>query len=333
MEWREINEQKIWDDFTAGQAHAQFLQSWAWGEFQASVGRRVSRLGGFADNQMKMAGQWLEHYLGMGWSYLYCPRGPISAGAETDRNLPELIKKLKTKTNAYGNLFLRFEPVGANTAADMEFLRRAPSVQPAHTSLLDLTQPLEKILANMHPKTRYNIRLAEKKELTLEIKNETKKIVLADFEKIWQLFLTTAKRDGIKLHPKKYYQKMLAMVSSLVPVIKLGEEWLAAGIFIGFGDTFTYVHGASANIHRELMAPYLLHWQMIQLAKKQGYHYYDFGGLNPENKNDFDYRPGWEGLTRFKNGFGGNIYSYPGTFDLPINQLGYKLYSALKKVL
>lgn len=334
MEWREVTDQKIWDKFIAGQDHAQFLQSWAWGEFQTAVGRRVFRLGGFEDNKMLRAGQWLEHYLGLGWAYLYCPRGPVSSTEKMDWSWPELIKILKTKTSAYGNLFLRLEPVGANLAPNTDLpLCRVHSVQPTHTLLLDLSQPLEKILAEMHQKTRYNIRLAEKKELTVEIKNETEKISSAYFKKMWQLFLTTAKRDGIKLHSKKYYQKMLTIMPSLTPVIKMGEEWLAIGIFIGFGDTFTYVHGASANSHRELMAPYLLHWQMIQLAKKHGYHYYDFGGLNPDDKTDFDFQPRWEGLTRFKQGFGGLKYSYPGAFDLPINQLGYKLYNTLKKIL
>jgi lipid II:glycine glycyltransferase (peptidoglycan interpeptide bridge formation enzyme) len=205
--------------------------------------------------------------------------------------------------------------------------------------LLDLSKSEDDLLKAMHEKTRYNIRLAGRKALRLAISNQQPAISHDNFENFWRLMRETAKRDGIRLHPKTYYQKMGEVLSGansnvkyLISNIQYQKEWLAAGVFIGFGDTFTYVHGGSSSEHRELMAPYLMHWEAIKFAKNAGYRYYDFGGVNPEDATNQDFRPKWAGITRFKRGFGGFIQSYAGAYDLPFNKTGYKLYRLIKKI-
>ena len=355
MEFRLINNQEIWDNFIAGQPFAQFLQSWAWGEFQKSVHRRVWRVGFFDQEKQFGAAQIMEHYLGLGWAYLYCPRGPVGELGirNQESGIKNLVDFLKNKTSAYGELFFRSEPPEKSLIPNSSFLiHRAPSVQPAHVLLLDLSKSEDELLKNMHEKTRYNIRLAERKQLELGIMNYELGSDDNDFGQFWRLMTQTAKRDNIKLHPKQYYQKMVQNVPCFVFHVSNNGQWLAAGLFIGFGDTFTYVHGGSSTEHRELMAPYLLQWSAIKLAKTNGFRYYDFGGVNPEETSDPDFRTKWAGITRFKKGFAsqaspdrnpdgtvgggvgsGFIKSYAGTYDLPINNLGYKLYRILKKVI
>ncbi len=346
MEIKLVQDQKQWDYFVSGQPFAQFLQSWAWGEFQQAVHRRTWRVGFFEDGKQVGATQIMEHYLGLGWAYLYCPLGPVLKFLPPQRDparggtipnsqfpIKEFLNFIKEKTSTYGEIFFRFEPSENPIIPNSSFLiHRVPSIQPAHVLLLDLSKSEEELLKNMHEKTRYNIRLAERKNLELRIMNKELGLDDNDFGQFWQLMTQTAKRDGIKLHPKKYYQKMVQNVPCFMLQASNNGQWLAAGLFIGFGDTFTYVHGGSSNEHRELMAPYLMQWSAIKFAKKAGYHYYDFGGVNPEETTDPDFRSNWAGITRFKKGFGGFIHSYAGTYDLPINNLGYKLYRILRKL-
>jgi lipid II:glycine glycyltransferase (peptidoglycan interpeptide bridge formation enzyme) len=319
-----VKDKNHWDKFISGQPFAQFLQSWAWGEFQTAYKRRVWRVGLEENGQLVAGGQFIEHYLGLGMAYLYCPRGPVVKFPISNFQFPikELTDFIKNTASTYGELFLRIEPT-ENIKYSISNITRIHSVQPSHTLLLDLSKSEDELLSAMHEKTRYNIRLAERKNLSLEQKN--------NLETIWPLMNETAKRDKIKLHPKKYYDLMLKHVPCQLFSINFQNLPLATGIFIGFGDTFTYVHGASGNQNREMMAPYLLQWQAIKFAKSAGYRYYDFGGINPTDESDLDFRPRWAGITRFKTGFNGITKTYPGTFDLPLNPLGYKLFRLIKK--
>ncbi|HBV57985.1 MAG TPA: hypothetical protein DEB73_01845 [Candidatus Magasanikbacteria bacterium] len=320
MECRLVDDKEQWDKFVAGQSRAQFLQSWEWGEFQKEFGRRVWRAGVFDEAEQIGAAQIIEHHLGLGMGYLYCPRGPVG-----ELHLAEMAEFIKKGVINYGHVFFRFEPLSCHPERSEGFIVRVPSIQPTNTLLLDLSKSEEQLLAEMHQKTRYNIRLAEKKELEF---SDSK----IGFDVFWRLMKETARRDKIKLHTKKYYQLMLQIVSCQILVANYQNKMLAGGIFIGFGDTFTYVHGASANEHRDLMAPYFMHWRAIQFAKQNGYQYYDFGGVNPDDEKDFDFRTSWAGITRFKRGFGGEIFSFAGAYELPFQPKMYKLFQQIKKI-
>jgi lipid II:glycine glycyltransferase (peptidoglycan interpeptide bridge formation enzyme) len=97
---------------------------------------------------------------------------------------------------------------------------------------------------------------------------------------------------------------------------------------IYFGDTATYLHGASSRERRELMAPHLLHWTAMMDAKSWGFRTYDFWGVAPEGVEGHS----WAGITRFKRGFGGKYVAYPGTYDVPVDRFWYGLYAATQKL-
>ncbi len=334
MDFRLITDKSIWDKFVAEQRHAPFLQSYNWGEFQRAVGRRVWRVGVFEGSTQVGAAQVIEHHLGLGWGYLYCPKGPIwhvEIGRRQAEAEATLLNFIKEKIANYSHLFLRIEPTGAGIAGPGFSAIRIPSIQPNHLWLTDLSVSTEDILQKMHQKTRYNIHLSEKKELNFFVK-KSYELDKKEFEKVWNLFEETAKRDRIKLHPQRYYKKMLEMENCFVGLVSKNDLILAGGIFIGFGNVFTYMHGASSNKNRELMAPYFLHFQVMQSAKAQGYKFYDWGGVNPDNQEDFDYHPRWEGISRFKRGFGGELLSGVGTYNIILNPLFYRFFNFLKKV-
>ena len=204
------------------------------------------------------------------------------------------------------------------------------SIQPADTLILNLNHATQELLNSFHPKTRYNIKLAEKHNVRVE------KLDSARFEDCWNLFLKTGERDEFGLHAKSYYQKMLALPEvELWVARKENNAIIAANLMVFYGDTVTYLHGASDHNFRQIMAPSLLQWTLIQEAKTRGYAYYDFHGIAPENSPaDLAGLPNhpWAGVTRFKKGFGGEVVNYPGTYDFIYQPGWYNIYSWLRKI-
>ena len=292
-----------------------FLQSQSWEKFQQSAGCATFRVDGAL---------LIKKPLLLGKSYFYAPRTDLSRKTEDIRIFLNKIEKLAKKEKS---IFLRVEPVAELKIENCKLkIARSADVQPSQTIILDLTKSEDELLAQMHPKTRYNIRLAEKKGI--------KVFQSDDFEKFWELMKETTGRDGFRAHNKDYYQKML-QPHPIPPLIRGGNEReglklyfaqhenkiLAAGIFVFYQNTVTYLHGASTHEHKEVMAPYALHWQMIKLAKKLGYAKYDFYGIDEKK---------WPGVTRFKRGFGGGEINYQGCFDIVFNNKWYEIYKLVK---
>jgi len=187
----------------------------------------------------------------------------------------------------------------------------------------------------MHPKTRYNIHLATRKGVVVKEKK--------DIEIFWELNKKTTERDEFKSHDKKYYQKMLEQSFCHQLIAYHNDQPIASNILIVYNGTATYLHGASGNVSRNLMAPYLLQWEGIKLAKSLGCIKYDFWGISPQAKTGepstcfhnfcwmLNHR--WTGVTRFKAGFGGEYVEYPQAFEIPLNKFKFKLYCLAKKIL
>ncbi len=326
-----INQPEIINNFVAANQPARFLQSWEWGEFQEKAGFKIFRLGAEENGKLVAVATLIKKPLFFGKSYFYCPRGPVMNYELRITNYElffEAIKDLAIKENC---VFLRFEPdveLQSKIKNQKSKIFRTLDVQPSKTIILDLLQSEDELLKNMHPKTRYNIRLAEKKGV--EIREAEPK----EFNDFWCLLDDTCKRDGFRVHEGEYYDKMLSLEckrkenekTSLN--IKLffavyNSRVIAANIVGFFGDTATYIHGASGNESRNVMAPYLLQWETIKLAKRLGYRHYDFYGIDEKK---------WPGVTRFKRGFGGREAGYPGTFDMVFDKKWYNAYKVMRRV-
>lgn len=333
MEW---SDSKKWNVFIASQEHSQFLQSWEWGEFQKRCGRDVVRLCKHDGDMIISAAQLISLPLFLSAEYWYSPRGPIIASEGK-----EFFNEVVAYCRATGGFFFRFEPLTSEdlATARMKYpVTLSQEIQPAHSYVLDLSLSEGELLSRMREKTRYNVRLASRKEVRI-VSSLACGISDAVVGEFIALTKTTADRNRFSAHPDWYYRRLfasdmrnetedLSQVRLLYYRALYNDSALAAALVLGFGDTATYVHGASGNISRERMAPYALHWQILKDMKALGYRYYDFGGVAHPSQSDHPLA----GVTHFKEGFGGTTLGYPGTFDLPFRLVPYGAYRVLRGI-
>lgn len=324
-----------WNRIVAQQPHAPFLQSYQWGEFQKNNGHAVDRFVFIENGKETTVAHVFLYQIFFGFFYLYLPHGPVGEqGLAEQKAFFEYVRDIQKKTKA---LFLRIEPRGGSKN---DIVCRAQketiSLQPRATLLVSLEKSEDALLAAMHPKTRYNIRVAKKQGI--EVRAEDVPTQQTQ-EKFLLLLKETAHRDRFFLHQDSYYQKLFlsfqekTSIDPSTPFVRLytawaGEEMLAGGIVFFFGDTATYLHGASSSQNRKAMAPYALHWRVLQEAKALGYKVYDFWGIAETD----DPSDPWAGLTRFKKGFGGSVVEHPVAIDCIFSPFLYTLYIHTKKL-
>lgn len=333
MQIIQITNKKQLNDFVGSREHSPFLQSWEWGEFQEKVSGKVWRLGVEDNGEIIASAKIIKKSLPIGKNYFYCGRGPVINNTELriknyELRINEILDLLFGETEKLareeGTMFLRFDPLFKieNLPAGRQGLKfkitQTLDVQPSKTLILDLAKTEEDLLKEMHQKTRYNIRLAEKKGVKIVEAGKER------FEEFWHLLDQTSGRDKFRPHGRNYYEDMLKADKNFIKLFfaEYKNKPIAAGIFSFFGDTATYLHGGSADEYREAMAPHLLQWEVIKLAKSLGYKYFDFHGIDEEK---------WPGVTRFKMGFGGEEVNYPGTFDLIYDAAWYNVYKMIRK--
>lgn len=319
MNIREVSEadRQRWDAFVSTAEGGSFLQSWAWGEFQKELGLRYWRLVAEEAENIVDVALVIKHELPMGKSWLYVPGGPLMTPFPSLAGLPfpaNLAGKLQgEKGNA---IFMRIDPRLSAFNLGGGWRKAKREVQPKETLVLDLNRSEDELLAGMHAKTRYNIRLAEKKGVTVRFSHDKK-----DLESFLQLAQSVSARSPFRYHPPEYYRAILEVLGVgemlELAVTELDSHPLAVHFLVSFGSTVTYVHGASSSEQREVMAPHLLQWVSIKRAKEQGKRWYDFYGVSPQ----------WPGITRFKEGFGGMRRSYVGAWDYPLSPGWYFLYN------
>lgn len=342
-----VRNEEQWNAFAAANGGG-FLQSWEWASFQEAMGRSVFRFRLDAPMDSAAEGRHedtlaqctvIELALPMGKTYAYVPMGPlVRLDQDVRARYAAVIEALREAMARSGAVFTRIEPPyelgeGRLAAGDLEAfgLRFAGAVQPRHSNVLDLSLDEDALQKGMHHKTRYNIRLSGRKGVMVrEADHGNAHRYKEDISRFWSLLEETSERDAFHTHDRAYYETMLDALS----VRKGGgckvRLWfaehegdvLAAAITAEFGDTVTYLHGASTSKKRALMAPHALHWRIITEAKANGYAKYDFWGVAPDDETPHP----WGGITRFKRGFGGNRTEYLGAWDLPGSGLWYTLY-------
>lgn len=331
MKFVEIKDGQVWEQFQTARTWSQFTQSWTWGEFRIEHGTVVKRFALIDDTGEWLAAAQLEYRpRRFGSAYWYAPRGPVfSSRLEPDRVrlvftsfIEFLLKEKLAKA-----LFWRFEPAVENGRPEglmpVRF-RRNDSQNPSSTILLDLTPSQDDLLTAMHQKTRYNIRVAAKHGVTTRLATHAE-----DVEIFLNLMDETAKRDEFVQHDRAYLKETYARLQrdgmARIRIAEQNGKPLAANLEILYGDTVTYLYGSSSSEARNLMAPFALHWDALTQAKRDGFLYYDFWGANPESKAAFAYKDSWDGITRFKRGWGGKQVDLYGTWDLPFVMPIYNL--------
>ena len=328
-----VTDRAAWDTFVQADAWNAFPQAWTWGEFQASCGKRIVRVA-LVDThghwQAVAQGVWVPKKWKTG--YWLFPRGPVfAADVQQPAKIREVFCAFLEALSEFAwpekALFFRVEPpLTLAEGRGMMPLRmqRTHALEPASTVMLDLTQNETTLSAALHPKTRYNIRVAERHRVKIREGSSAD-----DIEIFLRLTAETAERDGFISHDDAYLRATCeALLPSGFARLRIAE-WngraLAANLEIAYGDTVTYLHGSSSSSDRHVMAPYLLHWEAIRAAKQEGRSFYDLYGANPRLLSSYYYKPSWEGITRFKRGWGGRDVDLMGTWDLPVNKFLYYL--------
>lgn len=240
------------------------------------------------------------------------------------------------KTNNAG--WIRIEPASEDILKAIKnntgykVVRAPHDMQPRELLIIDIKKSEEEMLVQMKPKTRYNIKLAEKKGIKTRSVERTEKNEKY-IEEFLRLVAVTAERNKITSHPENYYKKMFESIPSDILKLYIAEyenKIIAANLVIFFGNTCTYLHGSSDDEYRNVMAPYMLQWQQIRDAISSGYSLYDFGGV----KTDEEGNNNWKGITRFKTGFSpaAKPTKLPGSYDIIINPIKYYLYIFIQKI-
>lgn len=322
-----------WDAFIQQHPEAHLLQTSAWAELKTGFGWKADQYLSGDDPAAQAGAQVLFRPLFLGWHIAYIPKGPVHL--QTGQwggflpGLDRLCRRWKT-------IFLIVEPDAwdePGVSPPSGFQPASQSIQPPRTILLDLRDGEQAVLAGMKQKTRYNIRLAQKKGVIVRPSD--------DLPGFHQLMLATGQRDIFGVHSLDYYQRAYALFHprqecELFEAQYQGE--LLAGLMaFKRGRRAWYFYGASSDEQRELMPTYLVQWAAIQWAIQAGCNEYDLWGIPDEDENqleaDFTRRSdGLWGVYRFKRGFGGQVRRSAGPYERVYQPLLYRLYKIMLKL-
>ena len=216
-------------------------------------------------------------------------------------------------------------------ADKLKLKKNKVDIQPPDSTLVSLEGTEDEILARMHQKWRYNIRLSERKGVIIKKYNGDSAEISSKIDKFYELTKETNARDGNASHAKSYYRDLILFSAKQlkegkdVPEVNLyiaeheGDE--IASIVTLFSKTESvYLYGASSNNKRNLMPNHLLQWTAMKDAKAYGSKYYDMYGMPPEGKDE---NHPMHGLYMFKANFGGKNIHRTGSWDVPLNAVYY----------
>lgn len=255
---------------------------------------------------------------------------------------PEMTKELKKLGSKENLIFIKLEPnyvikkdniSCADEKKVIRILKSAGAVRGRRlftpsTFWIDLTKSEEELLKSFHPKTRYNIRLAQRKGVVVKEDNSNKA-----FEKYLKLTFETAKRQGFYAHTEKYHRLMWKHLrktqkrkNSKTPIAHLltatyKGEIITTWILFTWRDFLYYPYGASSDKYKEVMASNLMMWEAIKFGKKLGLKTFDLWG-----------REEGKGFTRFKEGYNPQVVEFIGSWDLIINKPLYYMYEVVEKI-
>ncbi len=322
-----VNKKK-WDIYLESKPDAHILQTSEWGLFKQNHKWYPKYI--LADNA---GAQILFRRLPLGLSFGYIPKGPVGT------NWKNIIHKAVSLCRRENAFILYIEPDEWENENGSYFLETSGfnpspiSIQPRRTMVLSLKGPEEEWLKKMKQKTRYNIRLASRKDVVIKQSN--------DIELFNELIRVTSSRDKFGVHAVQYYKDVFNLFSNNQDCVLLIAEYnktpLAGIMVFARGKRAWYFYGASNNLERNRMPTYLLQLEAMRWAASRGCTEYDLWGIPDEEQDllerDFMSRSdGLWGVYRFKRGFGGEIKRTAGVYQKVINKPLYMAYSMLMKI-
>lgn len=338
---------QAWNALVASLPGAHVLQTWEWGQVKARIGwQPLPYVWRDAQGQEVAAALVLQRTLPVGGfaaplRMLYAPKGPLCdwGNAALRRQVLDDLRRLARQQGAFfvkidpdaplgtgvpGQADASADPVGQALMGDLHdggWRFSSEQVQFRNTVLIDLSPDLDTLLANMKQKTRYNVRLAQRKGVSVRQGG------VADIPTLYRMYAETSVRDGFVIRDEAYYRVVWTTFFQgglAEPLIaEVDGEAAAAIVLFRFAGRAWYIYGMSRDSHREKMPNYLLQWEAMRRAKASGCLVYDLWGAPDEfNEND----PLWN-VYRFKEGLGGKVVRYLGAWDLPTQPWLYRLYT------
>jgi lipid II:glycine glycyltransferase (peptidoglycan interpeptide bridge formation enzyme) len=306
-----------WRKFAAAHPEIHLLQTVEWGELKSMFGWTPVRL-----IHREVGVQILFRRLPLGLSVAYIPKA---------RSLYGLEDEIEGTCRRHRAVFCKWEPDGWDSDPAPRippgFVKSRQNIQPPRTLVIDLREGEEEILARMKQKTRYNIRLAARKGISIQ--------PWTDLDAFHRMMRLTGDRDQFGVHAAEYYRRAYelfhpARTAELLMAAYEGKP-LAALMVFAHGQRAWYVYGASTDEERGRMPTYLLQWEAMRWAKSRGCLEYDLWGVPDEEETaleaGFETRgDGLWGVYRFKRGFGGELRRAHQAVDRVFSPLLYRLY-------
>jgi len=341
---RLVTDRDEWNSALVSLSTYHVLQSWEWGQFKSRWGWSPRYVLFEENGQPRAAALILRRRLPrLGLSVMYVPKGPaLDYG---DAALVErVLSELESITQRERAIFIKIDPDvplphSHTSSRSMGVREWAPlsrrgwrfspeQIQFRNTVLLDVTPGEDDLLAAMKSKTRYNIRLAERKGVSVRLGGA------GDIDVLYAMYAATARRDGFIIRPIEYYRDAWSSFTSAdlaQPLIAEVEgEAVAGSILFRFGSRAWFMYGMSRDAHRDKMPNHLLQWEAIRWIKSHGGEVYDWWGA-PDELTESD--PLW-GVYRFKEGFGGKFTQHIGAHDFVASKFWYWVYmTAMPRVL
>lgn len=308
---------------------ASLLQTGIWSEFKARHGWQMHSLD---DRHI------LERAMPLGQHFLYAPE--ISLPSSNLKKIVQDMRALGRETRAFAirlEFLAEYSEAAAKRLTALGLKKAFEEVQPEWRQWIDLTLTETDILNQMKPKGRYNIRLAERHGVRV---TESR-----DIGPFYDLIAETAARDGFAIRSQAYYADLLdtlqknnlgaLYIANSPKTQDSAASPLAAAIISWHDGVASYLYGASSNTERELMAPYALHWHIIQEAKKRSCKVYDLLAVSPPDDiqlpaSSLQLREKYRGISRFKSQFGGRTVHLLGSWDLVLKPIVYQVFKFME---
>lgn len=340
---------ETWDAKIAHLPGVHLLQSRSWADFKSAYGWKPYPLFWLDGNgRVDAAAMVLKRALGPGIQMLYVPRGPLLDWSDVTLRT-KVIADLQGFARQQGAIFIKIDPeirVGTGKPGDQDsrsdegglavedqlarlhWVRSAEQIQFRNTVWIDLSGTENDWLERMKQKTRYNLRLAERKGVVVRHGSAR------DFPLLYRMYAQTSVRDGFVIRSEDYYtqvwQNFTSQGAALPLIAEVEGEPVAALFLFWYARRAWYLYGMSTELHREKMPNYLLQWEAMRLAKSKGCEVYDLWGA----PDIFDETDSMWGVYKFKEGLGGFVVRTSGAWDFVARPFLFSLYTRiLPKVL
>lgn len=311
-----INNKNVWEKFNLSFPNPSYFQSWYWGEVQKATGIETQRLGFFAGKKLFGIAQVFDIKARRG-HFLYVRQGPVLSDWNKKKT-SFVLDELKNHALEKNASFIRLSPLLPLGSFDsLGFKNFGLRFSPTHNLdaenrwVLDLAPNEDELLQAMRKTSRYLIKHAQNEDIKVTVSEDEK-----DLEKFLSIYADTAKSKHFVPHSqlKEEFAIFSKEKKAKLYLAIRKKEILAGALIVYYGNEAIYRHGATTNIGRKTSASYIIQWEAIKEAKKQGLKQYNFWGIAP---TDNPKHP-WQGLSLFKKGFGGRQMDFLHAMDLPI---------------